>query len=90
MIPGGAKYHDYPWSLRYPSGRNRNEDHSLRSLWLICHLDFRPEEYPDKNLNTTSKEPDYQERRLEDCDTRSLKTFGTVDIFQCCSENFCI
>ena len=39
--------------------------HSSCSLWLICHLDFRPEEYLDKNLNTTTKETEYRERRLE-------------------------
>ena len=79
-----------PWPLRYPSGQKRSKVHSLCSLWLICHLDFRPEEHLDKNLNTTIKETEYRERRLEDCDTRSFKTFGSVDIFQCCSENFCI
>ena len=79
-----------PWPLRYPSGRKRNEVHSLCSLSLIYHLDFRPEEYLDKNINTTIKETEYRERRLEDCDTRSFRTCGSVDIFQCFSENFCI
>ena len=91
-IPGGAKYHDYPLAFKVPlwSRTKWNEVHSLCSLWLICHLDFRPEEYLDKNLNTTTKETEYRERRLEDFDTRSFKTFRNVDIFQCCSENFCI
>ena len=68
------------WPLRYPSGQKRSKVHSLCSLWLICHLDFRPEEHLDNNLNTKIMETEYRERRLEDCDTRSFKTFGSVDI----------
>ena len=62
-----------PWPSRYSSGRKRSEVHSLCSLWLICHLDFRPEEYLDKNLNTTIEETEYHERRLEDYDTGHSK-----------------
>ena len=35
-IPGGAKYHDYPLALRYPSGRKRSEVHSF--VQFVTHL----------------------------------------------------
>ena len=43
----------------------------------------------NRNLNTTIKRESNNRRgEFQGCVTESFKTFGGMDVFQCCSENF--